>query len=95
MLLLLNRGAIENRLRNMWVQISEEMTALAQARSQEDVVREEINSWMGQVPTVFRDIIPTRPFNNDQNIPYTSPTQGTQGKGFLDQKDGYYLEGMC
>lgn len=82
MLLLLNRGAIENRLRNMWVQISEEMTALAQARSQEDVVREEINSWMGQVPTVFRDIIPTRPLNNDQNIPYKSPTQGTQGKSF-------------
>lgn len=95
MLLLLNRGAIENRLRNMWVQISEEMAALAQARNQEDVVREEINSWMGQVPTVFRDIIPTIPLNSDQNIPCKSPTQENQGKGFLDQEHGYHLERMC
>lgn len=95
MLILPNRVAIENRLRSMWAQISEEMTALAQARSQEDVVHEEINSWMGKVPTVLRDIIPRSPSNNDQNTPFKPATQATQGTGFLDKEDGYYLEGMC
>ncbi|KAG0578148.1 hypothetical protein KC19_4G001600 [Ceratodon purpureus] len=53
-----SRAAIESRLRNMWNKISEEMAALAEERSEEDAVREELMSWMGQVPTVLQDIIP-------------------------------------
>lgn len=57
------RAAIESRLRNMWNKISEEMAALAEERSEEDAVREELMSWMGQVPTVLQDIIPSKLLN--------------------------------
>lgn len=53
----LDRAALEIRLRSMWSKISEEMTALAEERGDEVVVREEIMSWMDQVPTVLQDII--------------------------------------
>lgn len=52
-----SRAALEIRLRSMWSKISEEMTALAEERGDEVVVREEIMSWMDQVPTVLQDII--------------------------------------
>ena len=53
----------------MWNQISEEMTALAGERSQEDLVREELMSWMEQVPTVLQDIIPKNSLTPDQSMP--------------------------
>ncbi|XP_024366386.1 uncharacterized protein [Physcomitrium patens] len=55
-----NRVAIENRLRDLWNGISEGIAALAEEKSNEDVEREEIMSWMGQVPTVLQDIIPKK-----------------------------------
>ena len=52
------RLAVEERLRLMWDQITEEMTTLAQDKTQEAVVREELLNWMGQVPNVLQDIFP-------------------------------------
>lgn len=52
----------------MWNQISEEMTALAGERSQEDLVREELMSWMEQVPTVLQDIIPKNSLTPEQSM---------------------------
>lgn len=52
------RLIVELRLRNMWDQMTQEMAALAEDKNQEEVVREELFTWMGQVPSVLQDVLP-------------------------------------
>ncbi|CAM6016758.1 unnamed protein product, partial [Sphagnum balticum] len=47
------RSGREERLRNMWHQITEELAVLAEYQSQE-----ELPNWMGQLPAILQDIIP-------------------------------------
>lgn len=42
----------------MWDQMTQEMAALAEDKNQEEVVREELFTWMGQVPSVLQDVLP-------------------------------------
>jgi len=67
-------------LRNMWSKISEEMAAFAEEKSEEGVVREELMSWMGQVPSVLQDIIPKKLAIPSHNVPLSSETESTQPK---------------
>jgi hypothetical protein len=53
------RVAVEDRLRKMWSQISEEINALAEERSKEDHGCAELVSWMCQVSAVLQEILPT------------------------------------
>lgn len=52
------RFSLEERLHHMWNQMSEEMAILAEDKTQEDRVREELLNWMRQVPSVVQNILP-------------------------------------
>ncbi|CAM6041033.1 unnamed protein product [Sphagnum compactum] len=54
-----SRVAIEDRLRKMWSQISEEINALAEERSKDEHGCAELVSWMCQVSAVLQEILPT------------------------------------
>lgn len=75
----------------MWSKISEEMAALAEDRSEEDVVREELMSWMGQVPSVLQDIVPKKLVSPTHNVPLGSETESTEPK-LVDTRPGGYMK---
>lgn len=89
-LMRLDRAAIESRLRNMWNKISEEMTALAEERSDEDV-REELMSWMGQVPTVLQDIIPKKLVSLSRDV-HLNPEPQRTDPHMVENQSGEYNE---
>ncbi|KAG0591735.1 hypothetical protein KC19_1G197600 [Ceratodon purpureus] len=82
-----NRSAVEERLRHMWDQITEEMAALAEDKSQEKLVREKLLNWMGQVPSVLQDILP-KP-SEDKKLVTESSTKN------FEIKDGDVLSSRC
>ncbi|XP_024376764.1 uncharacterized protein [Physcomitrium patens] len=55
-----NRAAIGNRLRQMWSQISADMSALAKDGTQEELVQEQLMSWMDQAPAVLQERTPQK-----------------------------------
>lgn len=57
---LLPRAAIGNRLRQMWSQISADMSALAKDGTQEELVQEQLMSWMDQAPAVLQERTPQK-----------------------------------
>lgn len=73
----------------MWSKISEEMASLAEERSEEDVVREELMSWMGQVPSVLKDVIPKKLVTHD--VPSSLETESTEPK-FMETRPGVYIK---
>lgn len=75
----------------MWSKISEEMAALAEERSEEDVVREELMSWMGQVPSVLQDMIPKKLVSSTHNVPLNSETESTEPK-LAETRPGVYMK---
>lgn len=75
-----SRAAIEIRLRNMWSKISEEMAALAEERSEEDIGREELIRWMDQVPSVLQDSSSKKLVSPTNKVALTSEIESTEPK---------------
>ena len=74
----------------MWNKISEEMTALAEDRSEEDI-REELMSWMDQVPTVLQDIIPKQPPSLSRDV-HLKSEPGRTGSQMAESLSGEFDE---
>lgn len=87
----LNRAAIEIRLRNMWSKISEEMAALAEERSEEDIGREELIRWMDQVPSVLQDSSSKKLVSPTNKVALTSEIESTEPKS-ADTPPGGYMQ---
>lgn len=89
----MDRAVIENRLRNMWSKMSEDMTALAEVR-REDVVRKELMSWMGQVPAVLHNVMPKELVSPPHEVGLVSESEriGLQGvpRRMVDGQPGAY-----